>query len=114
MGRPYGTAKVPERISASVSQMQRDHIEERIRDGAETLSGVVRNMIQDSIEMDQTIASGGIVIQLPRSDRQSLQNLVDVGLHLSIADGIRSAVKNYITASRNELDRRREALRRIE
>ncbi len=94
--------------------MQRDHIDERQRDRSGTLSGIVREIVQESIELQETIGSGGIVIQLPRSDIQSLQKLVDMGFLLSIDDGVRSAVKDYIVESRGELEIRREALSRIE
>ncbi|MEE9592014.1 MAG: hypothetical protein V3W28_00345 [Thermoplasmata archaeon] len=100
-------------MSISINSEQLDFIDER-RELGGTVSGTTRQVIQDLIEIEETLSSGGMIVQLPRFDIKSLQNLVDVGMLLSIEDGIRNAVKDYIVSSRQELAERAEYLRRVD
>ncbi len=101
-------------MSISIDSEQLDFIDEKRRERGRTASGTVRQIIQELMEIEETLLSGGMIVQLPRFDIKSLQNLVDQGMLLSIEDGIRNAVKDYIVSSRQELADRREYLRRVD
>ncbi len=101
-------------MSISINSEQLDFIDEKRRERGGTASGTVRQIIQELIEIEETLWSGGMIVQLPRFDIKSLQNLVDQGMLLSIEDGVRNAVKDYIVSSRQELADRTEYLRRVD